>query len=233
MQLVSLRRSAIGKAIRCRISCGRRSSCCRWETPNCNPSSKRNPKRTPLSRWQRPCRAAARGRGAAGGDDDWDRIATLPDRQGLSLYAHVAAQIAALPLDRGQPALASVFLDELEPSGWLGPAAAGSPNAARIDRSNAAEALLHRSAAAGSAGCFARTLAECLRRRPRTWLLSPLFDPCCTTCVLLASPTSPGWPGACACDVADLRPVLRTFAALTPSRARGSIRPRTLSARPT
>jgi RNA polymerase sigma-54 factor len=153
---------------------------------------------------------------ACAGEDDWDRIAALPDRTGLSFYAHVAAQIAALPLDQEEAVLAAVFLDELEPSGWLGApvdriaALAGASDAA-------AQQMLERLQRLDPPGVFARSLAECLRLQAQeAGLLSPLFDAVLCNLPLLAAADLPGLARACGCSVPDLRPVLRHLRALDP-----------------
>jgi RNA polymerase sigma-54 factor len=152
----------------------------------------------------------------AAGDDDWDRIAALPDRTGRSLYVHVAGQLGAMDLGPDDLALAAVFLDELEPSGWLG--AATVDIAARAGATvGAAEALLARLQRLDPAGVFARTLAECLRpQAEERGLLTPLFDAVLRHLPLLAAADIPGLARACGCAPADLRPVLRALRGLDP-----------------
>lgn len=150
------------------------------------------------------------------GADDWDRIAALPDRAGLSFYAHVAAQIAAMPLTATESVLASVFLDELEPSGWLG---ATVEEVARLAGSldTEAQSMLERLQRLDPPGVFARSLAECLRLQAQeAGILSPLFDAVLRSLPLLAAADLPGLARTCGCTVAELRPVLRLLRALDP-----------------
>lgn len=151
-----------------------------------------------------------------GGEEDWDRIAALPDRSGLSFYAHVAAQIAALPMTEEEAVLASVFLDELEPSGWLGVPVAQVASLAGT-REAAAQDMLARLQRLDPPGVFARSLAECLRLQAQeAGLLSALFDAVLRNLPLLAAADLPGLARACNCTVPELRPVLRQLRALDP-----------------
>lgn len=149
-------------------------------------------------------------------DDDWDRIAALPDRAERSLYVHVATQIAALDLTPDEAALAAVFLDELEPSGWLGAATADIAERAGVPV-EVAEALLMRLQRLDPAGIFARTLAECLRpQAEERGLMTPLFDAVLRNLPLLAAADVAGLGRACGCAPADLRGVLRLLRSLDP-----------------
>jgi RNA polymerase sigma-54 factor len=152
----------------------------------------------------------------AGGEEDWDRIASLPDRNGLSFYGHVAAQVAGMPLAADEAVLASVFLDELEPSGWLGAPVAEVAALAGTSE-DAAQRLLERLQRLDPPGVFARSLAECLRLQAQeAGILSPLFDAVLRNLPLLAAADLPGLARACGCTLAELRPILRLLRALDP-----------------
>ena len=155
-------------------------------------------------------------RTSAQGADDWDRIGALPDTNGTSLYTSIARQIGGLGLTEAEIELASVFVDALEPSGWLGASLADI-----ADRSGVAEAevahMLRRLQTLEPAGIFARTLAECLRlQAAEQGLLTPLFDRVLCNLPLLANADLAGLARVCGCDLADLRPILRDLRSLDP-----------------
>lgn len=149
-------------------------------------------------------------------DSDWDQIASLPDHADRSLYLHMARQIGQMNLDPDDLSLAAVFLDELEPTGWLGQSTAEIAERAHVPIERA-EALLARLQRLDPAGVFARTLAECLRPQVEEHgLMSPLFDLVLRNLGLLAAADIPGLARACGCGAADLRPVLRQLRGLDP-----------------
>lgn len=90
-----------------------------------------------------------------------DEIDTLP-AQADGLQAHVARQIGLIFRDMREREIAMVFLEHLEPSGWLG---APLEDIARQSGCALAEAeaVLTRLHEVEPAGLFARSLAECLR----------------------------------------------------------------------
>lgn len=100
-----------------------------------------------------------------GGEADFDAVAALAEAPS-GLQAHVARQIELAfrtPRDR---AIAEVFAEALEPTGWLG---APLPEIARSARCSLekAEDILAELQEFEPAGIFARTLAECLRLQAR------------------------------------------------------------------
>lgn len=170
----------------------------------------------PFVELARPMPAPVLRTAAQGGGEDWDRIAALPDTNGTSLYTFIAAQIGRLGLSEQEIELASVFVDALEPSGWL-----GSSLAEIADRSGAtledATRMLHRLQALEPAGIFARTLAECLRlQAAEQGLLTPLFDKVLCNLPMLAAADLAGLARTCGCALADLRPILRDIRSLEP-----------------
>lgn len=156
-------------------------------------------------------------RGVSGGAaDGFDQIAALEDTRGPSLYTHVASQIGALGLDDAAIDLATVFVDALEPSGWLGQSLAEIAVRAGVDIT-VAEAMLEQLQALEPAGIFARNLAECLRlQAAEQGLLTPLFASVLDNLPLLAAADLPALARLCRCQVADLRPVLRDIRSLDP-----------------
>jgi RNA polymerase sigma-54 factor len=147
---------------------------------------------------------------------DWDQIAALPDHAERSLYLHVARQIGQMNLGPDELSLAAVFLDELEPTGWLGQSTAEIAERVCVPIERA-EALLARLQRLDPAGVFARTLAECLRPQvEERGLMSPLFDLVLHNLRLLAAADIAGLARACGCAAADLRPVLRQLRGLDP-----------------
>lgn len=155
--------------------------------------------------------------GVAGGPrEDWDRLAAIPDSAALSLYTHVSRQIAALGLTEAQIVLASVFVDALEPSGWLGQSLeqlAAQANATLAE----AEAMLMTLQGLEPAGLFARNLSECLRlQAAEQGILTPLFATVLDHLPRLASADLAGLARVCGVAVADLHPVLRLLRGLDP-----------------
>lgn len=106
----------------------------------------------------RPGRALPIWRPQAGGDGgEAERFAAPAP----GLHGHVARQIGLLFRTPREAAIAAVFAEALEPSGWLGAPLAGL--AARAGCTLAeAEAVLARLQQMEPAGLFARSLAECL-----------------------------------------------------------------------
>jgi RNA polymerase sigma-54 factor len=156
-------------------------------------------------------------RGTAGrAGDDFDPIAALEDTRKPSLYTHVASQIAGLGLSEAGIELASVFVDALEPSGWLGQSLEAIAARAGVELPTA-EDMLTRLQKLEPAGIFARNLAECLRlQAAEQGLLTPLFAAVLDNLPLLASADLPALARLCRCDTADLRAVLRDIRSLDP-----------------
>ncbi|AXQ93677.1 RNA polymerase factor sigma-54 [Cereibacter azotoformans] len=161
-----------------------------------------------------PSSALPRSQAAAG--DDWDRVAGLAADPGPSLYVHVTAEIARLGLTAEESAAASVFLDALEPWGWLGqPLELLAPRAGLS--LEAAERLLAKLHRIEPAGLFARSLAECLRlQASEQGLLTPLFAAVLDHLSLLAAADLRGLCRACGCGMEELKAVLRQLRGLNP-----------------
>jgi len=167
-----------------------------------------------------PRQVADRGgissRTRASSGDDWDRIGALAEDPGPSLYAHVTAAVARLDLTAKERAASSVFLDALEPSGWLGQPLEMIAMRAGIT-SEAAAALLKKLQTIEPAGLFARSLAECLRlQAAERGLLTPRFAAILENLKLLAQADLKGLARACNCKLDDLKTDLRALRALNP-----------------
>lgn len=100
--------------------------------------------------------------GGAGGTIDV--ISDLAVAQVDGLAAHVLAQIGPL-LGQGDlhSQLIAAFVDELEPSGWIGGDVAQVAARCNCAQATAEAVLQHLQASVEPAGLFARDLAECLR----------------------------------------------------------------------
>jgi len=168
-----------------------------------------------LARVAPPPAPAPRSTVRAAGED-WDRIGALPDTRGPSLYLHIATQIGGLGLAEAEIELASVFVDALEPSGWLGGTLSEIADRAGVSLEDATR-MLRRLQSLEPAGVFARTLAECLRlQAAEQGLLTPLFDKVLCNLPMLANADLAGLARLCDCSHADLRVVLRDIRSLDP-----------------
>lgn len=148
--------------------------------------------------------------------DDWDMIGSLAADPGPSLYAHVTAEVGRLDLDAEERALASLFLDALEPSGWLGQSVASIAMRAGVSE-DYAEALLRRLQTIEPSGLFARSLAECLRlQAAERGILSPRFNAILNNLPLLALADLKGLARVCDCTMDELREDLKLVRGLNP-----------------
>lgn len=155
--------------------------------------------------------------GAPSGDSkDWDRIGALADTGGPSLYAHVAAQIAALSLDDREQALAELFLEALAPSGWL--EASVTEIALRADVADSvAHAMLTKLQRLEPTGVFSRDLAECLRlQAAERGVLTPEFTKLLEHLPMLAAAELPALCRICSTDMDGLRGMLRELRSFNP-----------------
>lgn len=155
-------------------------------------------------------------RSHAASDDDWDRMANLADDQGVSLYSHAAREIERLHLAAPDRAVADVFLEALEPSGWLGQPVAAVAAQAGVSEQDA-EAVLKQLHAIEPAGLFARNLAECLRLQAvDQGIMTPVFAAVLNNLPKLAAADLAGLARTCRCDMDELRAVLRQLRSLNP-----------------
>lgn len=174
-----------------------------------NPFIELRPASTPL-----PDLPFSRMRG--GDDNDWDRIAALPDERAPSLYAHVESQVEKLGLPPCMAYIASAYLDALEPSGWLGQSVAEVAAAAGVTVAEALDVLPHLQAIE-PAGLFARDLSECLRLQAQAMgVLDPLMEAVLDHLPLVASANMAALARTCGCSAEDLRPVLRLLRTFNP-----------------
>lgn len=149
-------------------------------------------------------------------DTDWDRIGALAEDPGPSLYAHVSAEIEKMDLDQSGRALATAFLDALEPSGWLGQTVEEIALASGVPVEEAT-ALLKRLQKIEPAGLFARNLAECLRLQAlERDLLTDRFQIILDNLPKLALADIKGLAKICECSVEELKLDLRVLRSLNP-----------------
>lgn len=155
--------------------------------------------------------------GVAGGQrEDWDRMGALADTRAVSLYTHVAGQIGALEMTEAEIELATVFVDALEPSGWLGATLDDLAQRGGVPLAEARQ-MLTRLQALEPTGIFARNLAECLRlQAAERGLLSPLFARVLDHLPMLAAADLNGLARICQCTIPDLHAILRDLRGLDP-----------------
>lgn len=112
--------------------------------------------------------------GAGGQGTDFDLIQMRAPARAKSLYAHVSDQFGLMFPDARDRMVAEVFLEALDPSGWLGEDLDLLAARAGLDGSEAA-AFLDRLHQLEPTGVFARSLAECLclQAREKGWLDAP------------------------------------------------------------
>ncbi len=155
------------------------------------------------------------------GDDDWDRIGQLAADPGPSLYAHAAAEVARLGLSPADQRLAALFLDALEPSGWLGQSVAQIAERGGVDEEHALH-LLTRLQRIEPAGLFARNLAECLRlQAAEQGLLTPAFARLLDHLPMLAAADLRGLTRVCGVGMDELKAMLRQIRSLNPKPGAG------------
>ncbi|TCP61396.1 RNA polymerase RpoN-/SigL-like sigma 54 subunit [Rhodovulum bhavnagarense] len=156
-----------------------------------------------------------------GAEGDFDFIQMRAEERQKSLYAHVSAQFDMmfdLPAER---IAAEVFLEALEPSGWLGDRLEVIAARAGLDI-YAAEEMLNRVQRVEPAGLFARSLAECLELQAADrGFLTPLFERLLENLSLLARADLKALCRACECDMEALRPQLRLLRCLDPKPGAG------------
>ncbi len=169
-----------------------------------------------LPKSPRPREQALPSQARAAGDDDWDRIGQLAADPGPSLYAHASAEVARMDLCPADAMLAGLFLDALEPSGWLGQSVAAIAERAGVDEEHATH-LLRRLQRIEPAGLFARNLSECLRlQAAEQGLLTPAFDKLLDHLPMLASADLRGLTRVCGVDMETLKAMLRQIRSLNP-----------------
>lgn len=154
-------------------------------------------------------------------DDDWDRLGNLSADPGPSLYAHAAAHVERLGLEGRDRVLADLFLDALEPSGWIGQTveAVAERAIATVDE---AEEVLRQLQRIEPAGLFARNLAECLRlQAAEQGLLTPAFRRMLDNLPMLAQADLRGLARVCGCDMDMLKAMLRQLRSFDPKPGTG------------
>lgn len=154
-------------------------------------------------------------RSGGAGADQGDMLARIAEHD-LSLYAHVSAQFDMLFPENSDRMIADVFLEALEPSGWLGEDL--DALAFRLGLSmEEAEDWLERVQQVEPSGLFARSLAECLKLQAEDQdLMTPIFAALLENLPKLAAADLKGLMRACGCDMDELRPALKLLRSLNP-----------------
>ncbi|MFY0682372.1 MAG: RNA polymerase factor sigma-54 [Thalassovita sp.] len=156
--------------------------------------------------------AGQRGGGHA---DQGDMLARIAEHD-LSLYSHVAAQFDMLFPEPADRMTADVFLEALEPSGWLGEPLDAMAFQLGITLEEAEDWLV-RVQQVEPSGLFARSLAECLALQAEDkGLMTPLFATLLENLPKLAQADLKGLMRACKCDMDALRPALKLLRSLNP-----------------
>jgi len=170
-----------------------------------------------LSRYETPARTGpdmARKNPSMG--DEFDLIASVVQMRPVSLYAHVSAAADRMFETAKDRILAEVFLDALEPSGWLDKSVEGIAAIAQVDVADA-EAVLDRLQTIEPTGLFAQTLSECLRLQAKDQdLLTPAFETLLKNLPMLAAGDLSSLSRACGCDMDRLREMLRQLRSFNP-----------------
>lgn len=150
-----------------------------------------------------------------GGMDQSDVLARIQEHD-QSLYGHVSVQFDMLFPDPADRMKADIFLEALEPSGWLGEPLDGL--AMRLGVSlEEAEDWLVRVQQVEPTGLFARSLAECLALQAEDQgVMTPLFQALLENLPKLAQADLKGLMRACNCDMDELRPALKLLRSLNP-----------------
>ena len=148
--------------------------------------------------------------------DDYDLISAVVQTPPPSLFAHVTAAADRLFERREDRILAQIFLDALEPSGWLDRTVESIAQSGQITQARA-EAILALLQTIETAGLFARSLSECLRLQAKDKrILSPAFDTLLNNLPLLANGNLRGLLRVCGLSLAELRELLRTLRRFNP-----------------
>lgn len=161
-----------------------------------------------------PTTLAERAKTAAAAD--FDDIGARVADHAPSLYAHVARQFDIMFADPRERFVADVFLEALEPSGWLGEPL--DEIAARLGISvEECDAFLARIQAVEPAGLFARSLAECLALQAEDAdVMTPKFRRLLENLPKLAAADLQGLCRACEVDLPELKGMLRDLRSFEP-----------------
>lgn len=163
---------------------------------------------------QRTQSKSTQSRAASG--SEFDYISSMAEAPKASLYAHVSAQFDVMFDVAAERAIAEVFLEALEPTGWIGESI--DILAAKTGQTTQeAEEFLYRVQKVEPSGLFARTLMECLALQAddRGWMTSRFYT-VLENLPMLAKADIKGLARKCACDEAALRDELRKLRCLNP-----------------
>ncbi len=148
--------------------------------------------------------------------DDFDYIGSRAADNLPSLYGHVSSQFDLMFTDPRDRMVAEVFLEALEPNGWLGEEMELIAERAGLSIEDAEE-MLHLVQRVEPAGLFARTLSECLSIQvEEKGLMTPLFRSLLDNLPMLAAADLNGLCRVCGCTMDELKPVLKELRSLNP-----------------
>ncbi|WP_323784533.1 RNA polymerase factor sigma-54 [Thalassovita sp.] len=154
-------------------------------------------------------------RTSGGGIDQGDVLARIQEHD-QSLYSHVAMQFDMMFPDPADRIKADIFLEALEPSGWLGEPLENLAMRLGVSLEDAEDWLVHIQQVEPS-GLFARSLAECLAlQAEEKGAMTPLFRTLLENLPKLAQADLKGLMRACNCDMDKLRPALKLLRSLNP-----------------
>lgn len=147
---------------------------------------------------------------------EFDYITSMAEAPKASLYAHVAAQLDVMFTNAQERAIAEVYLEALEPTGWIGESL--EVLAAKTGQTlEEAEEFLHEIQKVEPTGLFARTLMECLalQAQERGWMTARFYT-ILENLPMLAKADLRGLARKCRCDDEQLREELRHLRCLNP-----------------
>ena len=149
-------------------------------------------------------------------NDDFDFIAERAENPDPSLYGHVGAQFDLIFTDPKEREVADIFMESLEPSGWLGEPLDTIALRAGLSLEQAEE-FLARVQTVEPAGLFARSLTECLALQARDkGAETPTFTAVLENLNKVAAADMKGLMRACKCSMDDLKDELKLLRALNP-----------------
>jgi len=147
-----------------------------------------------------------------GSGDEVDFLAARSD----GLYAHVARQIGLVIRNARERDIAMVFVEHLEPSGWLGASVEEIALQAGCSQVEA-EVVLNRLHGVEPAGLFARSLSECLRLQlEEAGDLTPSMARLLDALPLLAEGDSAGLLAQCEVEAEELAALVTRLRRLDP-----------------
>lgn len=164
----------------------------------------------------RPAPQTLSERAARTGGMDLDEIGARTPDHAPSLYAYVAGQFDVMFPSAEERLRADIYLEAIEPSGWLGEPLDDLALRAGIDLDEA-EAFLRRVQEVEPKGLFARSLAECLALQAQdAGVMTPAFQTLLEHLPRLAAADLEGLCRICRVDMDELKSMLRVLRGFDP-----------------